>query len=169
VETYISPIIPGYRKSHLIFDGCQSSLGCTLILRGADLENLKKLKQIVDLLVFTAYSLVLECCLFRDQYTLVPPMMNIVNTTGDPLLHPYTRPILSTSPCVKFPPPFLLTRAIEEQKKLSLRKKVPGNESEAKSLAHNIDEFSLETRAGLRYLLENEEMISLFGHQVLPA
>jgi hypothetical protein len=170
VETYICPKIPGYRKSHLVFDGCQSSLGCTLVLRGEDMEILKKLKHIVDLMVFTAYSLVLESCLFRDQYTLAPPVVAVVGSTGDSLLHPYTRSILSTSPCVKFPPPFLLTRAIDEQKRLALKKKVPNDvasvSSEGRSLAHNIDEFSLETRAGLRYLLENEEMISPFGHQV---
>lgn len=177
METFVGPSIPGYRKSYLIFDGCQSSLGCTLVLRGDDLPNLIKIKQIVDLIVFTAYSLVLECCLFRDQYTLAPPELEGFDVSkGDSLLHPYTRLILSTSPCVKFPPPFLLTRAIDEQRRLTSKKKQPSagvdvanppnSTPEAKSLAQNIDSFSLETRAGLRYLFENEELISPFGHQV---
>ncbi|KAJ3222078.1 1-phosphatidylinositol-3-phosphate 5-kinase [Clydaea vesicula] len=200
VNTYINSFIQNYRKTFLIFDGCPSNLGCTLVIRGEDIVQLTKIKQILDFLVFVVYNLKLESFLFRDEFALAPitehedlltyEPSKIDDVSADKIsnekesflsqaLKPYETLILSASPFVKFPPPFLLLRAIEEEKNFSKKLKCNNSglnldkeelQTETQSSFtgyNNLENFSLETRAGLRHLLDDEEGISPFGHQNL--
>lgn len=49
------------------FEGTSRDLGCTLILRGGDEEVLRRVKAILDLMVFVGYNLRLEEHLMRDE------------------------------------------------------------------------------------------------------
>jgi 1-phosphatidylinositol-3-phosphate 5-kinase len=121
-KTFNNSLIKGLRKTFLWIEGCAEQLGCTLILRGADEEALKSIKEIVDFLVFVVYSLKLETCLLQDQYASTPNIeeMPAVQTENISELRQYYNlfktTILSGSPNVQFEPPFLLQKAIEEEK-----------------------------------------------------
>ncbi|XP_040379200.1 putative 1-phosphatidylinositol-3-phosphate 5-kinase FAB1D [Oryza brachyantha] len=54
-------------KSLVFLEGFSNPLGCTILLRGANTEELKKVKQVLQYTVFAAYHLVLETSFFEDQ------------------------------------------------------------------------------------------------------
>ncbi|XP_066383293.1 putative 1-phosphatidylinositol-3-phosphate 5-kinase FAB1D isoform X2 [Miscanthus floridulus] len=54
-------------KTLMFLEGFQKPLGCTILLRGANTEELKKIKQVMNYTVFAAYRLVLETSFFEDQ------------------------------------------------------------------------------------------------------
>ena len=69
VKTYVHGVM---KKTYVYFTGCQKDLGCTIVLRGAETENLRKLKRIADFMCFVVYNLKLETCVMRDEYVLIP-------------------------------------------------------------------------------------------------
>lgn len=52
LSTFDHELIPGRRKTLMRFEGCHKEFGCTLILRGGDLETLKKVKEVTDFMVY---------------------------------------------------------------------------------------------------------------------
>ncbi|CAO2168135.1 unnamed protein product [Urochloa humidicola] len=54
-------------KTLMFLEGFYKPLGCTILLRGANTEELKKVKQVMLYTVFAAYHLVLETSFFEDQ------------------------------------------------------------------------------------------------------
>ncbi|KAM0832399.1 hypothetical protein ACQ4PT_064922 [Festuca glaucescens] len=54
-------------KTLMFLEGFPKPLGCTILLRGANSEELKKVKQVMLYTVFAAYHLVLETSFFEDQ------------------------------------------------------------------------------------------------------
>lgn len=54
-------------KTLMFLEGFPKPLGCTILLRGANSEELKKVKQVMLYTVFAAYHLVLEASFFEDQ------------------------------------------------------------------------------------------------------
>ncbi|KAJ3300300.1 1-phosphatidylinositol-3-phosphate 5-kinase [Borealophlyctis nickersoniae] len=222
IKTFMHRDIPGFRKTFLYFEGCPKELGCTLVLRGANTEVLAKLKQITDLMVFVVYNLKLETYLFRDQYALSSAVdaAGVYDCTAIDLyqdvagesypsdvaaldrisraLRLYQTTILSASPHVRFPPPYLLVRMKEQEQSMASaqKKQQTGAEKTAKQQesvkmveyrsVNDMGDFedldamfamfdslglsetllsSLETRAGISYLLESAENLSPFGHQ----
>ncbi|KAJ3086428.1 1-phosphatidylinositol-3-phosphate 5-kinase, partial [Quaeritorhiza haematococci] len=172
VRTFVSDLIPGYRKTYLFFDGCPKELGCTLVMRGANNDVLTKIKQITDLLVFVVYNLKLETFLFRDQFAMTPVTESESDELFDALLdnvkrslspspdnsrgyghtneeegeiekalRPYENTILSASPHVKFPPPYLLRRLREAEIQASRSKR-----DRSKSENNSVKQASVETR-----------------------
>ncbi|KND01990.1 uncharacterized protein SPPG_02496 [Spizellomyces punctatus DAOM BR117] len=217
-KTFMNDQMPGYRKTYMYFSGCPKELGCTIVLRGGNMETLGKIKQIADLMAFVVYNLKLETFLFRDQFAMEPvaepeSLQGPSNATGadesdtigckpspsktteitpfSRAIKPYEETILSASPHVKFPLPYLLTRLKEEEQHIAhLQKKYVaeknkqngGKGSEIGSNGETIDvderEYilgildqssgwlsSIETRAGINNLLENASSLSPFGHQ----
>ncbi|KAJ3145592.1 1-phosphatidylinositol-3-phosphate 5-kinase, partial [Irineochytrium annulatum] len=133
VKTYDNALIPGRRKTFLSFSGCPKELGCTIVIRGGDMALLERIKQVTNLIVFVAYNLRLEASLFRDELASLPPpapdnpVDNTLALIGSanagagagadawtmPILKAillYERTLLSASPRVRFPPPYLLLR-----------------------------------------------------------
>jgi 1-phosphatidylinositol-3-phosphate 5-kinase len=70
VKTYVHR---GIKKTYLYFSGCQPELGCTIVLRGADAEDLTRLKRITEFMCYVVYNLKLETCLMRDEFVSIPP------------------------------------------------------------------------------------------------
>lgn len=70
VKTYLNDLIPQKKKTFLYFDGCPRDLGGTIILRGGDVDTLKKIKMITKFMTFVVYNLKLETCLMRDEFAI---------------------------------------------------------------------------------------------------
>ncbi|CAJ0854781.1 8398_t:CDS:10 [Entrophospora sp. SA101] len=135
VKTFVHQLIPGRRKTYLYFENCPRELGCTIVLRGGDINTLKKIKQITDLMVFVVYNLKLETALLLKQFARLNYDLNLVDRKNDDedckskslgiskqtqdIVRPYETRILSVSPFIKFPPPYLLTKMIQAERKLA--------------------------------------------------
>ncbi|KAI9093903.1 hypothetical protein K1719_026901 [Acacia pycnantha] len=61
-------------KTLMFFDGCPKPLGCTILLRGADKEELKKVKHVVQYGFFAAYHLALETSFLADEGASLPEL-----------------------------------------------------------------------------------------------
>ncbi|KAJ4843400.1 hypothetical protein Tsubulata_013306 [Turnera subulata] len=61
-------------KTLMFFEGCPRRLGCTVLLRGAPREELKKVKHVVQYAVFAAYHLSLETSFLADEGASLPKM-----------------------------------------------------------------------------------------------
>ncbi|XP_044488390.1 putative 1-phosphatidylinositol-3-phosphate 5-kinase FAB1C [Mangifera indica] len=59
-------------KTLMYFEGCPRRLGCTVLLRGASQEELKKVKHVVQYAVFAAYHLSLETSFLADEGATLP-------------------------------------------------------------------------------------------------
>ncbi|KAJ3413991.1 1-phosphatidylinositol-3-phosphate 5-kinase [Chytridiales sp. JEL 0842] len=126
VHTFDDPKIPGWRKSFVYLEGCPRELGCTIVLRGGTVEELQKVKEVVSLGVFMAYNLKLEHHLYKDQlataatesfYYPEPPTWNPSDGVSKirQALKTYETAMLSVSPGVRYPAPFLLQRLCEQE------------------------------------------------------
>ncbi|KAL1301965.1 hypothetical protein AAFC00_002421 [Neodothiora populina] len=69
VKTYI---YGGKKKTYIWMSGCQPDLGCTVVLRGADMETLRSIKRVTEFMTYVVYNLRLETCLMRDEFVLIP-------------------------------------------------------------------------------------------------
>lgn len=65
--TLVHKLIPGGRKTLLRFEGCNKELGATILLRGADIATLSKIKRIMRFMSLAAYSVRLELQLLWDE------------------------------------------------------------------------------------------------------
>lgn len=54
-------------KTLMFFEGCPKPLGCTILLKGAHSDELKKVKCVVQQAIFLAYHLILETSFLVDQ------------------------------------------------------------------------------------------------------
>ncbi|ODO05657.1 hypothetical protein I350_04716 [Cryptococcus amylolentus CBS 6273] len=73
IQSFDHELIPGRRKTLMRFEGANREQGCTIILRGADLETLRKVKVITDFMSLVAYHLKTEMILYNDEHNIVPP------------------------------------------------------------------------------------------------
>ncbi|KAH7405984.1 hypothetical protein DE146DRAFT_650397 [Phaeosphaeria sp. MPI-PUGE-AT-0046c] len=69
VKTYLHKNI---KKTYVFLSGCQKDLGCTIVLRGAENEELVKLKRVTEFMSYVVYNLRLETCLMRDEFIDTP-------------------------------------------------------------------------------------------------
>ncbi|PRQ51739.1 putative 1-phosphatidylinositol-3-phosphate 5-kinase chromatin regulator PHD family [Rosa chinensis] len=61
-------------KTLMYFEGCPKPLGCTILLRGANGDELKKVKHVVQYGVFAAYHLALETSFLADEGASLPEL-----------------------------------------------------------------------------------------------
>ncbi|XP_023520487.1 1-phosphatidylinositol-3-phosphate 5-kinase FAB1B-like isoform X1 [Cucurbita pepo subsp. pepo] len=61
-------------KTLMFFEGCPKPLCCTILLRGACGDELKKVKHVVQYATFAAYHLALETCFLADEGASVPEL-----------------------------------------------------------------------------------------------
>ncbi|KAL1568558.1 1-phosphatidylinositol-3-phosphate 5-kinase [Salvia divinorum] len=59
-------------KTLMFFEGCPRRLGCTVVLKGSSLEELKKVKNVVQYAIFAAYHLSLETSFLADEGASIP-------------------------------------------------------------------------------------------------
>jgi 1-phosphatidylinositol-3-phosphate 5-kinase len=117
-------LINGYKKRLMFFAGCPPEYGCTVLIRGGTLEELKIVKSIMRLFLLITYSTQLEQSFLNDCYaqiinnqndlsiikqfnleeyidTIITNKQSIINLITNGLL-------LSTSPYVRYNPPYIL-------------------------------------------------------------
>ncbi|KAK7821774.1 1-phosphatidylinositol-3-phosphate 5-kinase fab1b [Quercus suber] len=61
-------------KTLMYFEGCPKPLGCTILLRGANGDDLKKVKHVVQYGVFAAYHLAVETSFLADEGASLPEL-----------------------------------------------------------------------------------------------
>ncbi|KAJ8294581.1 1-phosphatidylinositol 3-phosphate 5-kinase fab1 [Rhodotorula toruloides] len=77
VQTFVHPDIPGKRKTVLRFEGGEQQAACTIVLRGASMEVLGKIKRIIEMLALVVYHAHLEGYLLHDErIEVVPPLLD---------------------------------------------------------------------------------------------
>ncbi|XP_066352524.1 putative 1-phosphatidylinositol-3-phosphate 5-kinase FAB1D isoform X2 [Miscanthus floridulus] len=74
-------------KTLMFLEGFPRPLGCTILLKGANSEELKKVKQVMHFTVFAAYHLILETSFFEDQRVFLndkstPKETSVTGTEG---------------------------------------------------------------------------------------
>lgn len=79
VKTYVHNDIPEKKKTYIYISGCPKELGCTIVLRGANMRVLSKMKRITEFMVYVVYNLKLETCLMRDEFVLIPSVTDSGN------------------------------------------------------------------------------------------
>ncbi|KAH8816483.1 1-phosphatidylinositol-3-phosphate 5-kinase-like protein FAB1 [Xylogone sp. PMI_703] len=82
VKTYVHQDIPGRKRTYMYISGCPKDLGCTIVLRGASMSILSKMKRITEFMVYVVYNLKLETCLMRDEFVLIPSATNTGGKTS---------------------------------------------------------------------------------------
>ncbi|KAH8119967.1 hypothetical protein DFH11DRAFT_1557576 [Phellopilus nigrolimitatus] len=92
LQTFDHPLIPSRRKTYMRFEGCSRDLGCTIILRGDDMDHLKRIKKVTLFLTFIVRNLKLETHLWKDSVLTAPHL------TADAAPQAYLTPALSVSP-----------------------------------------------------------------------
>ncbi|KAL5553392.1 hypothetical protein UlMin_040793 [Ulmus minor] len=70
-------------KTLMFFEGCPRRLGCTVLLKGTNREELKKLKHVVQYAVFAAYHLSLETSFLADEGATLPKMAQEKSTVQE--------------------------------------------------------------------------------------
>ncbi|KAE8538821.1 hypothetical protein D1P53_005186 [Cryptococcus gattii VGV] len=73
IQSFDHELIPGRRKTLMRFEGASREQGCTIILRGADLPTLSKVKVITDFMALVAYHLRNEMIMYDDEHNIPPP------------------------------------------------------------------------------------------------
>lgn len=117
-------LINNYKKRLMFFAGCPPEYGCTVLIRGGTLEQLKIVKSIMRLFLLISYSTQLEQSFLNDCYaqiinnqndlsiikqfdleqyidSIITTKQSIMNLIANGLL-------LSTSPYVKYNNPYIL-------------------------------------------------------------
>ncbi|KAG7099823.1 hypothetical protein E1B28_001632 [Marasmius oreades] len=72
VQTFDHPLILGRRKTFMRFEGCSRDMGCTIILRGENIETLRRIKKVTRFLTFIVRNLKLETHLWKDSVITLP-------------------------------------------------------------------------------------------------
>lgn len=81
VQTFDHALIPGRRKTYMRFEGCNREMGCTIMLRGGDLDVLKRIKKVTRFLAFTVRNLRLETHLWKDLVISLPMLSKLATPT----------------------------------------------------------------------------------------
>ncbi|PHU14820.1 putative 1-phosphatidylinositol-3-phosphate 5-kinase FAB1C [Capsicum chinense] len=71
-------------KTLMFIEGCPTHLGCTILLMGANSDELKKIKCVVRCAVIMAYNLILETSFLLDQKAMFStiPLSQALNSTA---------------------------------------------------------------------------------------
>ncbi|KAG4306192.1 hypothetical protein PORY_000180 [Pneumocystis oryctolagi] len=132
LKTFVSPETPNIKKTFIFLEGCPKDLGCTVVLRGSTSQELSFIKQVVELMAYVVYNLKLEVYLMRDHFVSlsnIPLNQLILNFSKsfmnsddtfqisyDAIINAFESRLLSASPYVKFPPPYMLLKVRDSEK-----------------------------------------------------
>lgn len=61
-------------KTLMFFDGCATHLGCTVILRGTSNAELKRVKMIMNFMIYAVYNWKLERSFLVDEHAYIAPL-----------------------------------------------------------------------------------------------
>ncbi|CAH1248992.1 PIKFYVE [Branchiostoma lanceolatum] len=81
----------GDNKTLMFFEGCASHLGCTVVLRGGSDIELKKVKQIMQFMVYMCYHSRLEISFLMDEFAMPPGQPDTKGSPPHTALAPNSR------------------------------------------------------------------------------
>lgn len=114
IQTYDHPLIPGRRKTYMRFEGCNRDMGCTIILRGGNIDTLRRIKKVTRFLTFVVRNLKLETHLWKDSVISLPSFnAHAVPTSASRLLH-FNPPIQLFLPTTSNAPKLLISDTDDE-------------------------------------------------------
>lgn len=139
IQTFDHPLIPGRRKTYMRFEGCNREMGCTIILRGGDIDVLKRVKKVTRFLAFIVRNLRLETHLWKDSVITLPALSKTATPSTASIS---TADVLSPA---KVSSPLAQEDDAESQVQFSLSEgeELQGEEAEQRRLSKRIQE-SLE-------------------------
>ncbi|KAI0348150.1 hypothetical protein BDW22DRAFT_1424361 [Trametopsis cervina] len=144
IQTFDHPLIPGRRKTYMRFEGCNREMGCTIILRGGDIEVLRRVKKVTRFMAFMVRNLRLETHLWKDSVITLPALTK--TATPEPLtLSPdgrLTNRLTSISTQILVSPP--RDEEDKDERRSPDIEELPREEYEERRLSRRIDE-SLES------------------------
>ncbi|KAF0306219.1 putative 1-phosphatidylinositol 3-phosphate 5-kinase [Amphibalanus amphitrite] len=73
----------GSKKTFMFFDGCASHLGCTVLVRGGHMNQLRRVKHVLRFMVSVQYNWLLQKSYLRDLVSVPPPFGNQVLLAQD--------------------------------------------------------------------------------------
>lgn len=89
IQTFDHPLIPGRRKTYMRFEGCSKEMGCTIVLRGGNIDTLRRIKKVTRFLTLVVRNLKLETHLWKDSLITLPPLSyRAVPASYNPSLDP---------------------------------------------------------------------------------
>ncbi|XBW37574.1 hypothetical protein QEN19_003155 [Hanseniaspora menglaensis] len=107
-------------KSYSMLTGCNIVNGGTILLRGLDDKGLRKIKNAVEFVTYAILSLRFESCFLKDSLIKVQldnykksieiKQQQVFSGIGAIFLENFNKRLMTTSPGVSFPIPFLLER-----------------------------------------------------------
>ncbi|XP_037080111.1 1-phosphatidylinositol 3-phosphate 5-kinase-like [Pollicipes pollicipes] len=68
----------GHKNTLMFFEGCPSHLGCTVLLRGGHMNQLRRVKHVLRFMVSVQYNWLLQKSYLRDLVAIPPPFGNHV-------------------------------------------------------------------------------------------
>ncbi|KAH9486348.1 1-phosphatidylinositol 3-phosphate 5-kinase FAB1 [Psilocybe cubensis] len=150
IQTYDHPLIPGHRKTYMRFEGCNRDMGCTIILRGGNIDTLRRIKKVTRFLTFVVRNLKLETHLWKDSVISLPSD----NAFAIPLSESRQLQLdvsMNSLPSANFSAPKLLISSTEPEKKDGVvsppidgtEEDLPNEDAEQLRLTRRIDD-SLE-------------------------
>ncbi|KAF8910046.1 hypothetical protein CPB84DRAFT_1812789 [Gymnopilus junonius] len=126
IQTYDHPLIPGQRKTYMRFEGCNRDMGCTIILRGGDLDTFETHKEdsVISLPTFNSLAIptlesrylnlnISSNPVFDDDLPNEDAEQRRLSRRIRESLEPYTRTFISVSATLRFPPPYPIRRMKE--------------------------------------------------------
>ncbi|SGZ38905.1 uncharacterized protein HGUI_01105 [Hanseniaspora guilliermondii] len=115
-------------KTYTMLTGCNPANGGTVLLRGLDDKGLRKIKNATEFITYVILSLRFESCFLKDSFininindyksSLVNREIQDSDSAGSEFIRILNKRLMSTSPCVTFPMPFLLKRTRYLQEKI---------------------------------------------------
>ncbi|SSD58248.1 related to 1-phosphatidylinositol 3-phosphate 5-kinase FAB1 [Saccharomycodes ludwigii] len=124
-------------KTYTFLSGCNPSLGGTIVLRGLDNSILRNIKDTVEFLVYVVFTLKLESSLLKDDFIevfaaiydkyMLQKQQSKATGYFSGFIDKFNQRILSVSPSIEFPMPFLLHRARELENELISKIQIRNN------------------------------------------
>ncbi|KAF7302586.1 1-phosphatidylinositol-3-phosphate 5-kinase [Mycena chlorophos] len=149
IQTFDHPLIPGRRKTYMRFEGCSRDMGCTIILRGENIETLRRIKKVTRFLTFIVRNLKLETHLWKDSVITLPSFSKDA-TPSSPGRHAFTLSIssvtslmfpssLSTPRLSNTPTPGMRPQEILVEDDNEDEEDLPDDDAEQRRLSRRID------------------------------
>ncbi|XP_066263826.1 1-phosphatidylinositol 3-phosphate 5-kinase-like isoform X13 [Branchiostoma lanceolatum] len=126
----------GDNKTLMFFEGCASHLGCTVVLRGGSDIELKKVKQIMQFMVYMCYHSRLEISFLMDEFAMPPGQPDTKGSPPHTALAPNSRQ--KDKLAAKENPSEEKSSEKEKHAKMPLKEVVIGSPEEESPLEANI-------------------------------
>ncbi|BFZ53030.1 Mitochondrial distribution and morphology protein 12 [Savitreella phatthalungensis] len=183
VKTYVGAIDGRpCKKTYVFLRGCPADLGCTIVLRGADMDQLERVKRIVEFMSYVVYNLRLETSLLRDHlveaseatapadYThstnlFDPEDLRIRSSTE--VLGVFENRLLTASSVCRLSPPYLLRKAKNLESQLDGYSEAPANGETPTAMTRSMSKADDLSDLTVEQQLNVERLVRLAQQQQL--